>query len=156
MGAFRLSSPAFDHDSDIPERYRADGGDRSPPLEWEGVPDGTKELVLICDDPDADEGVLTHWVVYGIPPDVTALPEGLDRDAVLTEPVDLVQGFNEFGELGYVGPHSAEDRGPHRFFFRLFALDAELLEVPPGATRADLRDMAKDHVIGQAELVGIG
>lgn len=155
MAELRLTSPMFAHDAPLPVAYTSEGDDLSPPLAWEGLPDGTKELVLIMDDPDADEGVLTHWVVYGIGPEADELPEGLPRSAVIEEPVELVQGLNEFGEVGYVGPHSPDERGPHRFFFRLFALDAELLDVPPGATRADLRKAAEGHVLGEAELVGI-
>jgi Raf kinase inhibitor-like YbhB/YbcL family protein len=155
MAEFRLTSPAFEHDGEIPSKYTSEGGDVSPPLAWEGLPAGTKELLLILDDPDADEGVLTHWLVYGILPDTDGLPEGVPDRAVVTDSIELVQGLNEFGEVGYIGPQTGEDRGPHRFFFRLFALDTELLDVPPGATRADLRKVAQDHVIGKAELVGI-
>lgn len=152
-GAMRLTSPAFTHDDDLPLRHTADGEDVSPPLEWTGVPDGTRELVLICDDPDADEGVFTHWVVYGIPPDATGLPEALPGEAVIEEPVALVQGLNEFDEVGYRGPEPDQDVR-HRLFFRLFALDTEL-DLPAGATRAELRRATKGHVIGTAELVAI-
>lgn len=157
MAAFRLTSPAFEDDGMIPDAHTGWGEDHSPPLAWEGVPEGTKELVLICDDPDAEEGVLTHWIVYGIPPDVSSLPDGLPRAALVHDPVELLQGLNEFGEVGYVGPQREEgdERGPHRYFFRLFALDKELLDVPPGVTRAELRESANDHVIDSAELVGI-
>ncbi|QBI18257.1 YbhB/YbcL family Raf kinase inhibitor-like protein [Egibacter rhizosphaerae] len=157
MAAFRLTSPAFDDAGPIPDAHTGWGEDRSPPLQWEGVPEGTQELVLVCEDPDADEGVLTHWLAYGIPPDVDGLPEGLPRSAVIQEPVEVVQGLNEFGEVGYVGPQreEAEDRGPHRYFFRLHALDVELLDVPPGVTREELRASAKGHVIESTEFVGI-
>jgi Raf kinase inhibitor-like YbhB/YbcL family protein len=151
---FRLSSPAFEHDGKLPPRFTATGDEASPPLQWQGVPEGTKELVLVCDDPDAESGVFTHWVVYGIAPDVTSLPEDIPRDAIVDEPVELVQGLNEFDESGYSGPQPPEDRGPHRYFFRLYALDTEL-DIPPGVTRAELRKAAKDHIIGQALLVGI-
>lgn len=154
MAAFRLTSPAFDHDEELPLRYTADGDDISPPLQWEGVPPETKELILVCDDPDAEAGVFTHWIVYGMRPDVTGLPEGVPRDAVVEEPVSLVQGLNEFDESGYSGPVADEDRGPHRVFFRLIALDAEL-DLPVGVTRADLRKATKEHIIQQAVLVGI-
>lgn len=154
MAAFRLTSPAFDHDEELPLRYTADGDDISPPLQWEGVPPETKELILVCDDPDAEAGVFTHWIVYGMRPDVTGLPEGVPRDAVVEGPVSLVQGLNEFDESGYSGPVADEDRGPHRVFFRLIALDAEL-DLPVGVTRADLRKATKEHIIQQAVLVGI-
>lgn len=154
MAALRLTSPAFAHDAVLPLRHTADGEDVSPPLEWEGVPEGTRELALVCDDPDADAGVFTHWVVYGLAPDTTGLPEGIPGDAIVEEPVSLVQGLNEFDEVGYRGPEPDDDRGPHRLFFRLFALDTEL-DLHAGATRAELRQAAKGHIIGNAELVGI-
>jgi Raf kinase inhibitor-like YbhB/YbcL family protein len=154
MAALRLTSSAFDHDAVLPLRYTADGEDVSPPLSWEGVPEGTKELVLVCDDPDAEAGVFTHWVVYGLAPGERGLPEGVPNDAIVDEPVSLVQGLNEFDEVGYRGPEADDDRGPHRLFFRLFALDEEL-DLPAGVTRSELRRAAKDHIIGQAELVGI-
>ncbi|MGH8932347.1 MAG: YbhB/YbcL family Raf kinase inhibitor-like protein [Egibacteraceae bacterium] len=154
MAAFRLSSPAFHHDGKLPIRYTAVGGDDSPPLEWQDIPEGTKELVLVCEDPDADTGVVTHWVVYGILPATTGLPEGIPPDAIVDEPVELCQGLNEFDESGYNGPLPPEDRGPHRYFFRLYALDTEL-DIPPGVTRAELRRATKTHVIGEAFLVGI-
>ncbi|CAN5532730.1 YbhB/YbcL family Raf kinase inhibitor-like protein [soil metagenome] len=154
MAAFRLTSAAFDNGEEIPIRHTSDGDDVSPPLSWSDVPDGTRELALICDDPDADAGVLTHWLVYGMAPGETGLPEGIPRDAIVEEPVSLVQGLNEFDEAGYSGPLPAEDRGPHRYFFRLFALDAEL-DLPPGVGRSELRRAAKDHTLAQVELVGI-
>jgi Raf kinase inhibitor-like YbhB/YbcL family protein len=157
MAAFRLSSPAFDHDDDLPLRFTQDGDDVSPPLSWEGVPDGTKELVLVCEDRDGDEGVVTHWVVYGILPDeVTGLPEDLgDQALVELDGSELYQGLNEWDISGWSGPPSTEDRGPHRFFFQLHALDVELTQLSPGATRAELRSAAKGHVIATAEMVGI-
>ncbi len=156
MAELRLTSPAFAPDEEMPSRYRGDGENLSPPLAWEGVPEGTEELVLVCEDPDADEGVLTHWVVFGLPPTTDRLPEGLPRDAVLEGPVELLQGLNEFGEVGYVGPQAREERGPHRIFFRISAISRELLEVSPGATREELRKAAAPHVLARAELVVIG
>jgi len=154
MAALRMSSPAFGHDDPLPARFTADGDDVSPPLTWSGVPEGTKELVIICDDPDADEGVFTHWVVYGLAPDTEELPEGVPDDAVIDEPVALLQGLNEYGDIGYRGPEPDEDAGPHRLFFRLYALDAEL-DLSPGATRPELRRATKGHVLESTELVGI-
>lgn len=156
MAAIRLTSPAFDHDEALPLAHTAEEGNVSPPLEWEGVPPEAKELVLICDDPDADEGVVTHWVVYGIAPDCTSLPEGISDDAIIeTDDVSLVQGLNEFDEVGWSGPVASDERGPHRLFFRLFALDMELADLPPGVSRTKLRAAAKDHIIEQTVLVGI-
>jgi Raf kinase inhibitor-like YbhB/YbcL family protein len=155
MAEFRLTSPAFQQDQDLPSRFSAEGGNISPPLEWTGAPEGTVEFVLICDDPDAQYGVFTHWIVYGISADVTALPEGVPDDAVIDEPVELMQGLNEFDESGYTGPTAVDDDDelvPHRYFFRLFALDTEL-PLAPGARRDEVRKACAGHVIGTAELV---
>lgn len=154
MAALRLASPAFEHDAAVPRRHTADGDDLSPPLQWTGVPAETRELALVCDDPDAEEGVLTHWVVYGIPADAEGLPEALTADPVIDEPVPLLQGLNEYDEVGYQAPELDDDRSHHRLFFRLFALDTEL-DLPPGATSGELRRATKGHVIATAELVGI-
>ena len=155
MAAFRLTSPAFEHDADLPAAQLGEDDGHSPPLDWSGVPEGTKELALVCEDPDADAGVITHWVVYGIAPDAPGLPGAVPRDAYIESPIELVQGLNEYDEVGYSGPEADADRGAHRIFFRLFALDVELTSLQPGATRAELRAAAKDHIIGTAALVGI-
>jgi Raf kinase inhibitor-like YbhB/YbcL family protein len=155
MAAFRLTSPAFEHDADLPAAQLGEDDGVSPALEWEGVPEGTKELAVVCEDPDADAGVITHWIVYGIAPGAPGLPAALPRDAYIESPIELVQGLNEYDEAGYSGPEADVDRGAHRIFFRVFALDVELLDLPPGVTRTELRTAAKDHIIGTAELVGI-
>jgi Raf kinase inhibitor-like YbhB/YbcL family protein len=155
MAAFRLTSTAFEHDADLPVEQLGEDEGVSPPLQWTGVPENTKELALVCEDPDADAGVITHWVLYGISPEATGLDGAIPRDAYIEEPIELVQGLNEYDEVGYSGPQADPDRGPHRIFFRLFALDTELLDLPPGVTRAELREAAKGHIIARAELVGI-
>ncbi|MPZ73658.1 MAG: YbhB/YbcL family Raf kinase inhibitor-like protein [Nitriliruptorales bacterium] len=155
MAAFRLTSQAFAHDADLPDGQLGEDEGVSPPLEWTGVPDGTKELALVCEDPDADAGVITHWVIYGMAPTARSLPPALPRSAYLESPLELCQGLNEFDDVGYSGPETDVDRGPHRIFFRLFALDTQLLDLPPGATRAELRQAAKGHILATAELVGI-
>jgi len=156
MAALRLTSPAFAHDEPLPARFTADKENVSPPFAWEGVPAETKELVLICDDPDGEEGVVTHWVVYGLLPDSTGLPEGIPDDAVVEDDTtSLVQGLNEFDEVGYTGPSLDVDSVPHRIFFRLFALSIETTHLQPGITRAELRKAVKDHILARAELVAI-
>lgn len=157
MATFRLSSPAFDHDDDLPLQFTQDGGEVSPPLTWEGVPEGTKELVVICEDRDSEEGVVTHWVVYGIlPSETSALPQNLgDQALVQQKGFELYQGLNEFDNSGWTGPTADEERGPHRLFFLLHAMDSELDSLSPGATRAELREAAKGHILATAELVGI-
>lgn len=154
MAAFRLASPAFSHDGDLPDAHLGEDG-TSPPLEWSDVPPETKELVLVCDDPDAEAGVITLWVVYGISPDATGLAAAVPRDAYIEEPVELVQGLNEFDEVGYSGPDPEDAGAAHRIFFRLYALDTELTQLTPGVTRSELRTAAKGHIIATAELVGI-
>jgi len=154
MAALRLTSPAFEHDDELPLRFTADGDDVSPPLEWTGVPPETRELVVVCEDPDAEEGVMTHWVVYGLPATETGLPEDLGDDAVVDEPVPLVQGLNEYDRVGFAGPEPDPDSAPHRLFFRLYALGAEL-DLPPGATRAEVRKAAKGTILATAELVAL-
>lgn len=157
MAEFRLTSPAVTHDQDLPDRYSADGGNLSPPMEWTGAPDGTVEFLLICDDPDADYGVITHWIVYGVAATDKFLPEGVPRSAVVDEPVELLQGLNEFDEAGYTGPTAVDEIDgtmPHRYFFRLFALDEEL-DLAPGARRDEIRQATTGHVLATAELVVI-
>ena len=153
MAELRLTSPAFEHDEPLPARFFSDADNVSPPLAWDHVPEGTAELVVIGEDPDAEEGVFTHWLVFGIPPGITGLPENLGDSTIVHAPDELYQGLNEFDEPGWTGP--ADEGRPHRMFFRLLALDTELVELAPGATREELREAAKGHVIASTELVGI-
>jgi len=97
----RTTSSAFQHESTIPVRYTCDGPDVSPPLKWEGTPDGTRSLVLICDDPDAPMGTWVHWVMYNIPGDRTELPEDVPKQDVVFG--QIKQGINDFKRIGYGG-----------------------------------------------------
>jgi Raf kinase inhibitor-like YbhB/YbcL family protein len=145
MMNLRLSSSAFESGGDIPMKYTCDGNDVSPPLEWNGAPDGTQSFVLICDDPDAPRGTWSHWVIYNIPPNVSQLPEGAKAPGA-------AEGRNDFGNTGYGGP--CPPRGPaHRYYFRLYALDTTL-DLPPGATRQQALDRIQNHIVAQAELMG--
>lgn len=153
MAELRLTSPAFDHDEELPKRFYADIENVSPPLAWEGVPDRTAELVLVSEDPDSEEGVFTHWLVYGIPPSASELPEGLGVDTIVHVPEEMYQGLNDFDAPGWTGP--PDEGRTHRMFFRLYALDSELVDLAPGATREELRASAKGHVIDSTELVGM-
>jgi Raf kinase inhibitor-like YbhB/YbcL family protein len=153
MAELRLTSPAFEHDAALPKRFYADLENLSPPLAWQGVPDGTAELVVVSEDPDSEEGVFTHWLMFGIPPSVTELPEGLGVDTIVHVPDEMYQGLNDFDAPGWTGP--SDEGRTHRMFFRLYALDAELFELAPGATREELRSASKGHVIESTELVGI-
>ena len=152
MVALTLTSPAFSAGATIPTIYTGDGPDLSPPLEWVGPPGTVKSFVLIVDDPDAPVGTWVHWVLAGIPPDRKALPEGVDNGAHPKGIGGAVNGKNDFGKLGYGGP--APPPGPvHRYFFKLYALDA-VLPIQPGATKADVEKAMKGHILGEAELMG--
>lgn len=146
---FKLSSPAFADGQMIPPKYTADGEDISPPLVWEGLPQETKSLVLICDDPDAPVGTWVHWLIWNIPGEAVCLPENVPDDRQLAE--GARQGVNDFGRIGYGGP--APPSGTHRYFFRLYALDT-LLDLPAGSLRASLEKAMKGHILAQAQLIG--
>ncbi|GBD32762.1 Putative lipoprotein LppC [bacterium HR33] len=147
-----ISSTAFSNGGPIPRAHTCDGADQSPPLRFSGIPEGTKELALIVDDPDAPVGVFVHWVLYGLPPDVTSLPSGLPKDPTLAKPIRALQGVNDFRKTGYNGP--CPPRGPaHRYFFKLYALDTQL-NLPAGATKAVLLKAMEGHVLQEASLMG--
>jgi Raf kinase inhibitor-like YbhB/YbcL family protein len=146
----QLTSSAFTEGAPIPAKYTCDGEDVSPPLKWSNLPQGTKSVALICDDPDAPLGTWVHWVVYGIPATVTELPEGVP--AVETIPNGARQGTNDFKRVGYGGPCPPKGR-PHRYVFQLYALDAEL-QLSPGATKKDLVNAMKGHILAEGRLIG--
>jgi len=148
-----LKSSAFDNDGKIPSRYTCEGEDVSPPLEWTGVPETARSLVLIIDDPDAPDPkapkrIWVHWVLYNIPPDVSGLPEGIVPSKY---PPGTVEGLNDWGRIGYGGP--CPPIGRHRYFHKLYALYTVLEEMNT-PTRAMVESAMKGHVIAQAELMG--
>lgn len=150
----RITSPAFAHEGVIPKRYTCDGNDVSPPLSWTGAPEGTRSFALIVDDPDAPDPaapkrVWVHWVVYNIPASVTALAEGVDAAAL--DPRIRV-GWNDSNEQGYGGP--CPPIGRHRYFHKLFALDAELPDLGPQARKVDVERAMAGHLLASAELLG--
>ena len=145
-----LKSAAFSQDEIIPKIYTCDGPDLSPPLEWSKPPAATKSIALLCEDPDAPSGMWVHWVVWGLAPDSTSLPQGLTTDRILS--LESRQGRNDFGRIGYGGPCPPPGK-PHRYFFRIYALDAKL-ELGSDATRGDLLAAMKGHIIGEGELKG--
>src|SRR5215210_2709323 len=116
-----LTSPAFTANGAIPSVHTCDGRDLSPALAWSGVPPAAKSLALIVDDPDAPRGTWVHWVVYNLPPSATGLPEGAGSGALLA---GATSGRNDFKRTGYGGP--CPPSGSHRYFFKLYALDAVL------------------------------
>jgi Raf kinase inhibitor-like YbhB/YbcL family protein len=148
--AFTLTSRVFDHGSPIPKAHTCDGADRSPALEWIDVPPGTRALALIVEDPDAPGGTWIHWTVYDLPPGTRSLAEGVPRTAELVG--GGKQGINSFHKLGYGGPCPPSGK-PHRYFFRLHALDAPT-RLDPGQHHDVVARSIQGHVLATAELVG--
>jgi Raf kinase inhibitor-like YbhB/YbcL family protein len=144
MAVLALESSAFEHAQPIPSRYACDGDDVSPPLRWANVPEEARSLALLVDDPDAPRGVFTHWVAWGLDPGRGGLGEGEAAPG---------EGRNDFGTVGYRGPCPPPGHGPHRYFFRLYALDRDL-ELDPGAGKPELEQIIEGHVLAAAELVG--
>ncbi|MBI2407427.1 MAG: YbhB/YbcL family Raf kinase inhibitor-like protein [Gemmatimonadetes bacterium] len=149
-----LTSASLVHGGEIPVRHTCDGADTSPPLAWLGVPAGTQSLALIVDDPDAPDPaapkrVWVHWVLYNIAPTVRALAEGAAHSPV---PAGAREGLNDSGELGYEGP--CPPIGRHRYFHTLYALDVEVPDLGPRATRKDLDEAMKGHILDRATLMG--
>ncbi|HEY7562918.1 MAG TPA: YbhB/YbcL family Raf kinase inhibitor-like protein [Gaiellaceae bacterium] len=134
----------------IDPRYTCDGDDVSPALAWAGVPAGTAELALVVEDPDAPGGTFTHWLVYGVDPSVTALPEGVPVRADVAGPPALRQGVNDMGAAGYGGPCPPGGE-EHRYVFRLLALD-EALGLPDGVSRDDVLGALAGRVLAEARL----
>ena len=149
-----LTSPAFEPGETIPRKYSGEGADVSPPLQWTQVPEGTKELALICDDPDAPTAQpWVHWVIYKIPRDASGLPENIPKVDRLSTPAGALQGFNSWGKTGYGGPMPPPGHGVHHYHFTLFALDAAL-EGRTGLDKAALLKAMKAHTLAQAKLIG--
>ena len=146
----QLTSPAFVEGKDIPGQYTCQGRDVSPPLKWSGVPTGAKSLVLIADDPDAPIGTWVHWVLFDLPPTTTELSEDVPKTQHL--PGGAKQGLNDFRRLGYGGPCPPPGK-PHRYFFKLYALDP-LLDLKPTATKKDVEAAMKGHVLAEGQLIG--
>lgn len=145
-----LTSKGFAPQGAIPARYTCQGENLSPPLLWANLPKGTRSEALIMDDPDAPGGVWLHWVLYNVPPEIIALPEGLGKTDTLA--LGALQGHNAFHKIGYDGP--CPPAGPaHHYSFRIYALD-KMLQIEPGASRADVEAAMQGHVLGQGELVG--
>jgi len=150
-----LISTAFSEGQPIPQKYTGEGADVSPPLSWSGLPDGTQELALICDDPDAPTAEpFVHWVIYGIPAAATGLPEDFSgAESRAPELVGVAEGENSFGDTGYGGPMPPPGDGKHRYFFKLYALDSDLA-LQPGLDKQSLLRAMKGHVLGKGELMG--
>ena len=147
-----IASASFEHMAPIPVRYTCDGADVAPPLNWQGIPDSTKSLALIVDDPDAPDPAApkmtwVHWVLYNLPPAATELPEDGSRNLS----AGVKDGRNDWKRTGYGGPCPAVGR--HRYFFKLYALDTVLADLgEPGKTA--LEAAMQGHILQQAELIG--
>lgn len=137
-----LTSPNFEHNAIIPQEFTCQGEDISPELHIAGIPENTRELVLIVDDPDAPVGTWTHWVVYGITP----------RDIIQRGDIPGVQGANDFQRMNYGGP--CPPLGTHRYFFKVYALDAQM-DLAPGLSKEDVLKAIEAHVLEKAELIGL-
>jgi Raf kinase inhibitor-like YbhB/YbcL family protein len=139
-----LTSTAFGSEESIPRRHSCEGEDLSPPLAWSEVPEGASSLALIVDDPDAPRGTFTHWLAWDLDPGSGGLGEGESAPA---------EGRNDFGETGYRGPCPPPGHGPHRYVFRLHALEQEL-PLEPDASKAELEEALAGRSIEVAELMG--
>ncbi len=148
--AFELKSAAFTTGSNIPKEFTCDGPDVSPALSWSEPPAGTQNLALIMDDPDAPVGTWVHWVLYDLPASERELAEGVPKEEELKN--GARQGRNDFQRIGYGGPCPPPGK-PHRYFFKLYALDAKT-NLTPGATKQELERAIEGHVLAKTELIG--
>lgn len=146
----QLTSSAFKNGGKIPSKYTGDGENVSPPLVWQGAPQGAKSFALICDDPDAPVGTWVHWVIFNIPAGTTELKEGVPPTKELSD--GTRQGLNDFMKVGYGGPAPPPGR-PHRYFFRLYALDC-VLDLKAECKKSELVKAMQGHILGSGELMG--
>ena len=161
----KLTSPAFGNHTRIPRQYTGVGSDQSPPLAWADPPPGVQSFALICDDPDAPsrahprpEGPWVHWVIYNIPESVRKLPEAILTDPEVELPPGAAQGKNDFaspGNIGYRGPMPPTGSGPHRYIFRIYAVDRRLDLAPKDANKQTLLAAMRGHVLAEAALTAI-
>lgn len=150
METITISTGAFRAGDNIPAKYTCDGSDVSPSLSWKGVPAGAKSIALIMDDPDAPGRTFVHWVFFNIPANTQNLPEGVPGDRTLSD--GSRQGMTDFRRPGYGGPCPPPGK-PHRYYFKIYALDT-MLDLDPGATKSDLERAMKGHIIAKGELMG--
>ena len=143
MKKLLVKSPAFENNKRIPVKYTYDGADVNPPLTIEGVPEETKTLVLIVDDPDAPMGTFDHWVVWNIP----AATRRIEENTVLG-----IEGMSSYRKHAYGGP--CPPYGTHRYFFKVYALDTQL-DLKLNSTKRDVEKAMKGHILAEGELVGL-
>ena len=146
--AFKLTIPAFADGAQIPKLHTCEGADISPSLEWTGEPANAQSLTLVVDDPDAPAGTWNHWLLFDLSAAVRSLAQGY-------KPGKLgISGTNDFGRPGYGGPCPPKGHGPHRCFFKLYALDVLSLGLQPGARRPDIDKAMRGHILGEAQYMG--
>ncbi|MBX3033250.1 MAG: YbhB/YbcL family Raf kinase inhibitor-like protein [Bdellovibrionaceae bacterium] len=151
---FNICSPDFRDGEKIPRTFTQEGENISPRLEWWDVPEEAEEMVLICEDPDApQEEPYVHWLLYGLSPSVTGLPDGLPAQGEIREPFHCRQGRNSDGKLGYVGPMPPLGHGWHHYKFHLYALKRRL-DLRPGLDVKRLREAILPHLIADVEIMG--
>ncbi len=144
-----IKSSAFKAGESIPSKFTCDNIDVSPQLAWSKVPSGTKTFALIADDPDAPSGTYVHWVMFNIPGNLRELSENIPKTESLEN--GAIQGKNDFGKIGYGGP--CPPSGTHRYYFKLYALDAEL-DAKPGITKRELVKAMDIHILEEGQLMG--
>lgn len=144
----------FDSGDAIPDAFTCEGENVSPPLKWSGAPEETETFALVVDDPDAPGRTFVHWVCYNIPGDATQLVHGVDFSQHFSDAArEPEEGSNDFGDIGYGGPCPPPGDDPHRYFFRLYALDT-MLDLGPGATKQEVTDAMDGHVLTRTEWIG--
>ncbi|MBI5415656.1 MAG: YbhB/YbcL family Raf kinase inhibitor-like protein [Candidatus Omnitrophica bacterium] len=154
----KLTSPAFEHNQMIPRKYTCQGEDINPPLAITGIPEGTQSLALIMDDPDAPMGTWVHWTVWNITPHIKEIQENMIPNlapwdpASPATPLPAMEGITSFGKTGYGGP--CPPSGTHRYFFKLYALDAQLSFKGTPSKQA-LEQAMRGHILEKTELVGL-
>ncbi len=139
-----VTSPAFKSGGIIPSEFTCKGAEKSPPLQFQGVPRSAKTLVLIMDDPDAPGGLFTHWLVWNIKSSTTKILTGVT-------PEGASEGTNDFGKPGYGGP--CPPAGTHHYIFHLYALDTKL-RLAGGAKRGQLEKAFAGHILARGKLIG--
>lgn len=150
MQNISITSEAFRNGDAIPAEYTCDGRGISPPLSWSGIPAGTKSIVLVMDDPDAPRGTFVHWVLFNIPAETKKLPGGVPESKTL--PNGSRHGITDSGRTGYSVPCPPPGK-PHRYYFKVYALDTKL-DLPAGATRANVERAMEGHILAKGELMG--
>ncbi len=141
---FKISSPAFENNGQIPSQYGCDGTNINPPLHIENIPKGAKSLALVFDDTDAPRGSYVHWILWNIDPGVKEIKEN-------SVPEGSIQGTNDFKKQNYGGP--CPPRRSHRYVFKIYALDIRL-DLNPSSTKPDLEKAMKGHILAQAQWIG--